>query len=55
MPRPRQADSRTVVAGFRVSPTEYKQLQTAAESQGMRISDLLRLTVLGEASVNNHA
>ena len=53
MPRPKQPDSRTLVAAFRVSPQEHRQLQTAADRQGIRISDLLRLTVLGQANGAN--
>jgi uncharacterized protein (DUF1778 family) len=52
MPRPKQPDSRTLVAGFRVSPQEQQMLQAAADRQGLSISDLLRLTVLGKASGN---
>jgi uncharacterized protein (DUF1778 family) len=52
MPRPKQPDSRTLVAGFRVSPQEQQVLQSAADRQGISISDLLRLTVLGKASGN---
>ena len=51
MPRPKQPDSRTLVAGFRVSPQEQQMLQAAADRQGLSISDLLRLTVLGQAGV----
>ena len=49
MPRLRQPDSRTQVAAFRVSPQERRALQASAKKQGLSLSDLLRLTVLGQA------
>jgi len=53
MPRAKQPDSRTLVAGFRVNPQEQQLLQAAADKQGLSISDLLRLTVLGQADGGN--
>lgn len=47
MPRPRQTDSRTLIAAFRVNREERLQLQRTAEEQGLSVSDLLRLTVIG--------
>lgn len=53
MPRLRQPHSRTLIASFRVSPQEHQQLQSSAQSQGLSLSDLLRLTVLGQANDGN--
>jgi hypothetical protein len=48
MPRPRQPNSRTLIAAFRVTPPELHALRASAEKQGITVSDLLRLTVLGK-------
>ena len=53
MPRIAQPDSRRLVAGFRVSTQEYQQLQAIAENQGLTLSALLRLAVLGRAEGGN--
>jgi hypothetical protein len=51
MPRAKQPGSRRVVAGFRVTSQEYQKLQATAQNQGLSLSDLLRLTVLGQTGV----
>jgi len=53
MPRFKQPDSRTQIASFRVSPQERRVLQASARNQGLSLSELLRLTVLGQADGGN--
>ena len=55
MPRIAQPESRRLVAGFRVNTQEYQQLQASAENQGLSLSALLRLNVLGQAENDKNA
>jgi hypothetical protein len=55
MPRPRQPDSKTLFATFRVSPQERLQLLRAADDHGVSFSDFLRLVTLGQADNEQNA
>lgn len=53
MPRPKQPNSKTLFATFRVSPQERQQLHRAAEDQGISFSDYARMLILGQANDGN--